>query len=290
MNGELANVIALALQGTAWLQNPSAAPPDLEGVNSTFQYVGSVRFEPPPSRWRRTEALSSTGTWLRWLRAQRVRRLWLVIPEATGGPLEPHVEVAFSNGGQWATLATGRRASIWLPRWEVGDRNAADNRAWSVTYVGAWADGSTVPSRVPIDSALTSLADALAEARELAQEQALDMWADWFADGLERGRAARAEVPFHPDLAPRPPVTEEVARLLAAAAKSFVFGGMGSWNDVWLSDADARSRYDAVSRDLYRAVLGAFVAATNCELDGETAGDRERSDCVKSKPEEVVEG
>lgn len=179
--------------------------------------------------------------------------------------------MAFSNGGRWALLATGRRPIIWFPHWEVADRNAGDNRVWGVTFVGAWADGSPAPSRVPIDLALTSLTSALVEARELSQEQGLGEWADWFADALERGRAQRPEVPFHPDLAPRPPVTEDAARLLAAAAKSFVFGGMGSWNDVWLRDAEARSRFEAVTRDLYRATLGAFVAATNCELDDEAA-------------------
>jgi hypothetical protein len=42
---------------------------------------------------------------------------------------------------------------------------------------------------------------------------------------------------------------------------------MGSWNDVWLRDADDQQRFEVVSRNLYRAMLDAFVAATNCELD-----------------------
>lgn len=272
MNGELANAIALALHGTAWLRSPSAPPPDLEGLNSTFQYISSIQFEPPPRRWRHTEPLTGAGTWLHWLRAQKARRIWLTIPEATRGPLEPHLATAFSNGGRWALLATGSRPSVWVPSWDVGDRSAADNRIWTVRFAGAWADGSSVPGQVPIDSSLANLSKALLSAEAFAREQGLDTWADWFADALHRTQTGDPEIPFHPDLAPRPPVTEDAARLLAAAAKSFVFGGMGSWNDVWLRDAEARRRFEEVSRNLYRAMLNAFVAATNCQLDGEAPG------------------
>ncbi|HEX4819684.1 MAG TPA: hypothetical protein VFV00_05715 [Acidimicrobiales bacterium] len=38
MNGELAQAIALAAHGSAWLRAPGSAPPDLS-TSSTFGYV-----------------------------------------------------------------------------------------------------------------------------------------------------------------------------------------------------------------------------------------------------------
>lgn len=47
------------------------------------------------------------------------------------------------------------------------------------------------------------------------------------------------------------------------AAQAWVFGGMGSWNDLGFSDADSHHRYQEVTRRLYDGVLRAFVATVN---------------------------
>lgn len=262
VNGELANLVALALYGTAWLEESNAPPPDLEHTNSTFQYVNSFDVEPPPRQWRRAEASMDSSTWLHWLNGHGVDRLWLVLPAQAPGPLAPRISAAFSNGGQWALLATGRKPSVWVPHWDVGDQHAADDRIWKVRLVGAWADGVT-PQQPSIGSTLVGLTTALEQAASLAREQGLDFWAARFADAIERAGADEPDIPYHPDLAPRPPVTRAASQLLAAAAESMVFGGMGSWNDVWLEDVGARTRYETVSSELYQSVLNAFVAATN---------------------------
>ena len=52
----------------------------------------------------------------------------------------------------------------------------------------------------------------------------------------------------------------EARQLLATASHAWVFGGMGSWNDVALTDDE---RYKPVTAELFEAVLEAVVAATN---------------------------
>lgn len=99
VNGQLANVIALALHGSAWLDSPSGDAPDLDHSNSTFQYVRWSRFEAASRRWRQPGAFTSSRAWLSAMRDSCTRRLWLVIPEATPGPLEPNLVAGFSNGG-----------------------------------------------------------------------------------------------------------------------------------------------------------------------------------------------
>jgi hypothetical protein len=50
------------------------------------------------------------------------------------------------------------------------------------------------------------------------------------------------------------------------ASQAWVFGGMGSWNDLGFPDAADNDRYRAVTAGLYDAVLGAIAAAANVEL------------------------
>jgi hypothetical protein len=45
-----------------------------------------------------------------------------------------------------------------------------------------------------------------------------------------------------------------------------VFGGMGSWNDGGVGDGAAADAYQAVSRELYAAMLEAFLASVNSDL------------------------
>ena len=55
-------------------------------------------------------------------------------------------------------------------------------------------------------------------------------------------------------------------RLLAMASSAWAFGGMGSWNDLGFATTEANDEYEAVSRDLYAAIMDAVVAAVNAPL------------------------
>jgi hypothetical protein len=55
----------------------------------------------------------------------------------------------------------------------------------------------------------------------------------------------------------------EARRLVAAAVRSWVFGGMGSWNDIGFSDPALLSVYNSVSEDLYMSVIEGFRDGIN---------------------------
>jgi hypothetical protein len=58
---------------------------------------------------------------------------------------------------------------------------------------------------------------------------------------------------------------DSAKRLLAEALEAWVFGGMGSWNDVVLTGDTDRAKYDKLTSSLYAAVIDACVAAANAE-------------------------
>jgi hypothetical protein len=164
----------------------------------------------------------------------------------------------FANAGRWGVAATGRQQpEMWRASWAVGDRSASEHRIWSVHYQGAYLD-QVVPQRPGSRCAQERLAEALEAAREFAARQNLGTWPGWFERALASGR----DIPYHPDMLP-PAYTSEAHHLAAMAAQAWVFGGMGSWNDLGFKDRAVEAEYEEVSMKLYAAVLLALLASVN---------------------------
>ena len=54
----------------------------------------------------------------------------------------------------------------------------------------------------------------------------------------------------------------EAERLLKAAGRAWVFGAMGSWNDVGV-DAALKPRYESASKVLFDALARAVLVSAN---------------------------
>lgn len=274
MNGELAQVIALATHGTAWLRGPEAPPPRLDTTNSTFKFVHSTEFAIEEQRRllrrQRRTTIGDVAGWLDRLKRKQMTRLWLVIPEpeakqVDGHRVDAHMRVAFAGASKWLLLATGESHSeVWASSWQVGAQGAPDNRVWDVRYKGI-AQGHLAPPRPPITDAGEEFRSALTEIRAFSREHELSPWTGWFNQALEALDADAPEPPYHPDMVPATYPAGPL-RLMAAAAQSWVFGGMGSWNDLGFEPGEASDRYHELSRRLYSTMLTAFVAGVNAHL------------------------
>ena len=51
-------------------------------------------------------------------------------------------------------------------------------------------------------------------------------------------------------------------RLFSASYNGWVFGGMGSWNDMYFEPKSENARYYSISSDLYSAINDAVQQAT----------------------------
>lgn len=263
--------MALVAHGNAWLQRPDVGPPpSLEVDSSTFQYVRSVAFVastgPVASR---SPTVDAVAPWLTALRSSGLDRLRLALGSALG-PLPDHLAVAFAGGGNWHLLATGADASsmLWTAAWSVGDRSAPDRRIWEVRYDGREVPPTVFPARMPVEIAERQLVDAVVATQSFAREQDLEFWSDYLGKVLDLQNAARPEAPYHPDLLPADSYSDAARRLIAMTSQAWVFGGMGSWNDLGFETAADNNRYHQLTRDLYDAVLGAAAAAVNTDILG----------------------
>ena len=259
MNGELAQVVRLAGYGGAWLAGPPGADsPEVEADTWTFRYVGELSFtldDSPAGSW--------AGSWLEGLRERGADRLWLVTGDVgptrhRRGPFAERYLVAFAGAGTWSLLATGRTTEVWRASWEVADLHAPDQRLWRVAYLGAGVDEPVEPPRPDVGEAAGRLRDAIGAVREFAASNGAAEWVDVFDVALRGGTDADGDL--------LPPAYPDAARsLCATASAAWVFGGMGSWNDLSFEEP-LRERYEHVSEDLYLAALDALVAATNADL------------------------
>ncbi|HEX8693599.1 MAG TPA: hypothetical protein VF746_14345 [Longimicrobium sp.] len=203
--------------------------------------------------------------WFARLAAAGVERLSVRYGSLGDARIGDRMSVAFvGGGGHWRIGAQrGAEAGLWEARWQVGNRDDPERRIWNVTYgeVGR-ADGRQ-PEAADLAGLVRELADVFGEIGAFAREQGLDGFAGAFDRAVD---CLRSDEPrsfgYHADLAPAGVLPLDAERILGAAQAGWVFGGMGSWNDLGF-DGAAQARYESLSDRLYSLLNRAAVEAAN---------------------------
>lgn len=115
------------------------------------------------------------------------------------------------------------------------------------------------------------LANTLEQIGDFARKQKMEHFASAFDAGLAQ---LNSECPgkdlYHTDLAPNGVLPIDAVQLLGAVQAAWVFGGMGSWNDVGF-EGDDQILYEHLSENLFLSLNEAIVAAANAN-EGAGAG------------------
>lgn len=271
MNGVDAMTLALAVAGNRVLGGLQIA--DFWPHSDIFQFVEYVRFAESergliagvgphivagdPKQWFQRLAEDRTG-----LMVRRIPR------EKTAEGVTSRALAGFLGGGdRWIIEAMGPKGSdLWAGVWQVGDQKAADRRIWQVHY-DCVAHDRREPwgNDRPLGDISTDLAANLTAIAAFAREQGLQNWGEIFdgARAVLSGAAAIDPATDYNSFAVS--LATDARHLLAACSQASVFGGMGSWNDVPLTDG-AQPRYDALSQRLYELTQEGAIAAANTSL------------------------
>jgi hypothetical protein len=272
MHGELAQLVALAAHGSAFVaRTQDDPPPELFPESTVFRFTNSVEFR------RRTSRLAvlseevlvghACAPWYADLRNRDATVVRLCRSRLTprNRILPSHIEAGFSGGLDVGILVrfSDRRRELWTGHWDVSEPNHPGQRIWRVRFSGV-GTSARVQEGPEVLSAARRLEAALeASVSLVAGRRHFDYWENTFRHAKECLSSPAPVIPFHPDLLPSAGYSLDARRLLAAAASAWVFGGMGSWNDVNLvDDAD----YKSITKELFEAVMQAVVAATNAHL------------------------
>lgn len=208
-------------------------------------------------------------SWYARLRSEEVRGLRLHHLSGSNPDLSDRMSVGFvGGGGTWLIETIGdRHARGWVGRWQVGNQQDPERRIWSVTYLRL--PGAQRPARLPAanhERLIAELAALLHEAAAFADRNRLDGFAGCFRTGFKllQSDAPLGEV-YHSDLAPSGAVPLWGRQLLAVAQAAWVFGGMGSWNDLSFDGEDQRV-YEKLSDRLFDLLNQAILVATNASF------------------------
>jgi hypothetical protein len=267
MNTAIAQLVALTCHANAFLQG-SAMAKEFFPNNSTCTFCERISFVEPTRSFsgKLTEELVAgrPDEWFSYLAKKNGLGVRLVRQPQNDLRLSERMSAGFvGGGGDWALAARlpGTTES-WTPRWEVWNHEAPEQRIWRVTYVRSAAEpGETSSQREDLQQAASSLKSALIDIEAFSRTHDCHGFTESFGRALD-SLEGRSRHGYHGDLVPEGSSSSIVAAVLDAAQSAWVFGGMGSWNDMAFAGEDGKE-YERVSEKLFNAINAAICAAAN---------------------------
>lgn len=272
MQGTIIQIVALTIYGNAYL-----ADYDIDEFfpeNNAFKFCEYVRFvdlEQTEAGHEESPYAQDPIQWFARLQREGAEALRMIY-QPSGGKQVGQQKVSdrmlvgfIGGGGRWLIeVQKGSRSDKWEGRWEIGDKDRKDQLIWRVRYGRIAAEQPPRP-QMPIGAA--GLKRLLGENLEALVEFATAHKLDNFATAFNTGLAAlNSSEPFNNaacgHFAPAGVLPLASSQLLAASQAAWVFGGMGSWNDLGFEGGD-KATYERLSEDLYMLLNTAIVFAAN---------------------------
>jgi hypothetical protein len=205
---------------------------------------------------------TNANKWFKYLNDKGAKRLKLFYKKSNQIDLPDHISTAFDGGGsQWIIEAQFETTSdLYLTEWYPSTKFKLDTRKTHVVRFNRdtiHLDDISEPVRI----AREKLSKKLQQLSEFASKYDYSQhWVENFKSAL------MTLLEFKPqasdEFLPADIYSTEARQLIQGAFASWVFGGMGSWNDMSFSGTD-QAVYESLSEDLYTSLCNAIVAAVN---------------------------
>jgi hypothetical protein len=151
-------------------------------------------------------------------------------------------------------------SEFWSEDWHVWDQEAPDQRIWRVSYNLE----ATEPRKAYVGRNLAIVRAALKESLEevlaFSTRHTEGAFSANFTEALEVLDDSEADVGYHQDIAMPGQLNADAKSLMKASSRAWVFGGMGSWNDMGF-EGHLQTEYENVSERLFEIVHEAIEAA-----------------------------
>jgi hypothetical protein len=272
MNGCTSQLVALACHLKGALRSGPGSP--FFPNNRSCSRCESVRFlrQRPRSLTLGIRTWSVVGRtpdeWFAWAIKNRFEEV-ILRHESTDNPHFPdRMSTAFvGGGGIWSLqLRRGDRTEAWFASWLAASKQPMGQGVWRVVYRGVRRARFNSPVE-DLSLLAAELSAILSVIEGFASLHDPPAFAKCFRQA--QGRLASEnplDTDFLRDLAPAGLLSLTSQRLLAAAYAAWVFGGMGSWNDLGSFEGSAQVEYDTLSQRLFDTLNRVICAATNATL------------------------
>jgi hypothetical protein len=236
-----------------------------------FQYTKSLDFMTPRASGPLAHAAAGPLDWFTKLKKRECRGLRLhnapMQQDRKLGHIDERLLVGMVGGGPRWLIETvyPDRSDFWEGFDRVGDQKAPDGKIWLSAYILIGEAASAERVDADVASAAIDLRDALISIEDVAKSMPGAPFADAFAGARET--LDGQDLPYPLDFLDFTFLPPEARRLLNATGRAWVFGAMGSWNDL-VPSAEMKPRYDSSSKTLFAALQRAVLVVTNSTYRG----------------------
>lgn len=271
MQTSLAQMVALVCHGNVALRGEAATGVSL--AHSTCQFCEFVQYIAGGKAGKGEAATvtlaESSEIWLQQLGPRGILGLRLhQRAQNIASEFPDRMSSAFAGGGRLWRIEGLRRdgtSEFWLSKWEVGNRDATDRRIWRVTYGLCEVSPTTAFNLRSLSAILSDLRGALTEIRAFSEVNHCGGFTRCFEVALTALDNPNADIGYHKDLYPPGKLNDLAVSLLKAAQSAWVFGGMGSWNDMGF-EGSTQAEYERVSERLFELLNEAVEAAVTSSM------------------------
>lgn len=262
MTGQLAQMISLITFYNS-KQKPTPNFSEFESFKSS-KFVNFIQIKPKLFFfYREVELADSPEKWFDYLKSSGCIELKLY--KNFMAESADHRTASFVDGGQsfFIEAIYEKHSDIWVSRWNTNDNES--DRIWEVTYGLVVKKSVRLKHEDKLNEYRDKLRNKLIEISQFASNvKNLDDWCATFDTAAQLlDEPNPADVYALKIIAPNS-VPLEALQLLAAASKSNVFGGMGSWNDIGYFDSDdIQSQYNLLSAELFDLINESIITAIN---------------------------
>ncbi len=270
MQTSLAQMVALTCYGNVAIQGKDV--PKFFPDNSTCQFCESVTFiaggKPEGGKAQTIPVADSPDTWIQRLSKCSIVALRLHQRAQNQPQISDRYSSGFAGGGRlWRIEALRQNSSseFWLNKWEVGNRDSPDRKIWRVTYgLCELSKTMQMPLR-GLDDILADLRLALTAIRSFSETNKCGNFTVCFTNALRALDEPQADIGYHKDLFPPGTLSDAAQSILKTAMTAWVFGGMGSWNDMGFN-GETQIEYERVSDRLFDLLNEAIEAAATSSM------------------------
>jgi hypothetical protein len=282
MNGTVAQIVALTCFSNAFLTGHKVG--SFFPQNSTCIFCNRVNFVIAEKhlfgKLKEKEVAKTPDEWFVFLKSSGATGIRLLYTP-TIEPKTPDRQTAgfVGGGGTWTmeVFSPMDKSEVWTAQWAGWDKNAPDKRIWRVTYRRTTMNTTSQKGTHDLSAINKKLTKALIEIHSFSSNHHSDYWTKLFANALETlNSEGKILYGYHKDLAPDGFLSIESKTILDACQTSGVFGGMGTWNDVWFEKGDKKDppeEYNRVSDQLFNTINESILAAVNSSYTGGKIGN-----------------
>jgi hypothetical protein len=272
MSGPIAQLLSLVSYGRHFLQTGKMVTPSYYPNNGIFKFCNSVDFRhlnlSRISTRQDEQIIAQNPTiWFDFLKQNNCQQLKAYYEPFKSNDLKTpeHMLAGFVGGsGTWLIEAVySSYSDFWANRWEVTRRNDTDRKIWSVSYGRTQVQQPTANFCPDVQQTKEILTNNLTAIQSFAKKHQLDNWAAIFQNALRVLHSSESEAVFNQALIDKFNYPLPALQLIYSAIAAYVFGGMGSWNDLAFETKEEYEEYQKLSVSLYSSINRAFISGIN---------------------------